>query len=171
MSNDSTTMNTETEIETTGAEGSEQNMDAEDKATELQLDAESDEPVKAPAWIDFCAALNAHAQALGLAVQTQKGFTKYLNAETGHKLYVAKQGKEVKRVDTTLPILGQDGTYALSKSNGKIECHVIADLATVTAVLTQLADGSVGKIRPAKRTAKEAAAEAAAETAEAPAAE
>ena len=76
------------------------------------------------------------------------------NLETGHKLYVAKQGKEVKRVDTTLPILGQDGTYPISKPNGKIECHVIADLETVTAVLSQLADTSVGKIRPAKRAPK-----------------
>ncbi len=164
MSNDST-MNTETEIETTGAA-----MDAEDSATEQQMEAEADaEPAKAPAWIDFCAGLNAQAQALGLQVQTQKGFTKYVNLETGHKLYVAKQGKEVKRVDTTLPILGQDGTYPLSKDNGKIECHVIADLATVTAVLTQLADGSIGKIRPAKRAPKAAPAVEAVE--EAPAAE
>jgi hypothetical protein len=170
MSNDST-MNTETEIETTGTAMDVENgvaMDAEDTATEEQLEADSEEEAKAPAWIDFCAALNAHAQALGLSVQTQRGFTKYLNLETGHKLYVAKQGKEVKRVDTTLPILGQDGTYPLSKENGKIECHVIADLATVTAVLTQLADGSVGKIRSAKRAPK---AEVEATIEEAPAAE
>lgn len=142
-------------------------MDAEDTATEQQMEAESLEAEKAPAWIDFCAALTAHAQALGLTVQEQRGFTKYINAETGHKLYVAKGAKEVKRVDTTLPILGQDGTYPLAKPNGKVECHVIADLETVTAVLSQLADSTVGKIRQAKRAPKaelEAATEAAAES-------
>ena len=145
--NNEVTMDNATETETTGAV-----MDSEDAATEQKLEAEAEQ--KAPAWIDFCAALDAHAQALGLSVQTQKGFTKYFNLETGHKLYVAKQGKEVKRVDTTLPILGQDGTYPITKPNGKIECHVIADLETVTAVLSQLADASVGKIRPAKRAPK-----------------
>ncbi len=169
--------NTNTEIETTETTGTTEttetvaSMDAEDTATEQQMDAEAAEAEKAPAWIDFCAALTAHAQALGLTVQEQRGFTKYINAETGHKLYVAKGAKEVKRVDTTLPILGQDGTYPLAKPNGKVECHVIADLETVTAVLSQLADSTVGKIRQAKRAPKaelEAAPEAAAE---APAAE
>lgn len=169
--------NTELETLTTNTESTESaetaTMDAEETATEQQLEAEGVEAEKIPAWVDFTAALDAHASALGLTVQTQKGFTKYVNMETGHKLYVAKQGKEVKRVDTTLPILGEDGTYALSKPNGKIECHVIADLEKVTAVLTKLADSSMGKIRPAKRQAKAevAATEAEPATTEAPAAE
>lgn len=127
-------------------------MDAEDQALAAEAEAET----KTPAWVDFIAALDAHAQALGLQVQEQKGFTKFINGETGHKLYVAKQGRAVKRVDTTLPILGQDGTYALSKPNGKIECHVVADLETVTKVLSQLADATVGKIRNARRAPKAA---------------
>lgn len=131
-----------------------ESQDAEDTATEQQMTAEAAEEAKPPAWMDFCAALSAHATALGLQVQDQAGFTKFINGETGHKLYVAKQGRAVKRVDTTLPILGQDGTYALAKPNGKIECHVVPELETVTKVLTQLADASVGKIRSAKRVPK-----------------
>lgn len=127
-------------------------MDAEDQALAAEAEAET----KTPAWVDFIAALDAHAQALGLQVQEQKGFTKFINGETGHKVYVAKQGRAVKRVDTTLPILGQDGTYPLSKANGKIECHVVADLDTVTKVLSQLADSSMGKLRAAKRAPKAA---------------
>jgi len=144
-------------------------MDAEETATEEGMTAESAED-KTPAWVDFTAALDAHAQALGLQVQDQAGFTKYINAETGHKLYIAKQGRKVKRVDTTLPILGQDGTYDLAKPNGKIACHIVPELDYVTAALTQLADSSVGKLRSAKRVkaaveapAEEPAVEAAAE--------
>jgi hypothetical protein len=147
--NDTNTENTE--IEST--ESVETTLEAQDAEGD-QLEAEAAEEEKAPAWMQFTAALNAHAAALGLQVAEQKGFTKYINAETGHKLYVAKQGRAVKRVDTTLPILGQDGTYPLSKPNGKIECHVVAELETVTKVLEQLADSSVGKIRAAKRAPK-----------------
>ncbi len=165
MENNETTieMNTES-TESQTLEGGEQ-MDAEGQA----LSAEAEAAEKAPAWIDFCAALEAHAQALGLSIQEQKGFKKFVNLETGHKLYVAKGDRAVKRVDTTLPILGQDGTYDLSKPNGKIACHVVPDLETVTKVLTQLADSSVGKIRQAKRAPKAAPAEEAAS--EQPAAE
>lgn len=135
------------------------------------LTAEAEAEDKAPAWIDFTAALMAHAATLGLDSLEQKGFVKFSNKATGHKLYVAKGGRAVKRVDTTLPILGKmDGTYELSKPNGKIECHVVAELDKVTAVLTALASEENGKLRPAKRVKAE---ETVSETpaAEAPAAE
>lgn len=160
------TINTDANTESTETETQLEAQDAEGQ----QLDAEAEEEAKAPAWIEFTAALSAHATALGIQVTEQKGFTKFVNAATGHKLYVAKQGRQVKRVDTTLPILGQDGTYPLSKPNGKIECHIVADLEKVTKVLEQLADESVGKIRAAKRAPKaeaEAPATATEETAEA----
>ena len=142
-------------------ESTQSDMGQESDAEDMALAAEAEAETKTPAWVDFIAALDAHASALGLMVQSQKGFTKFINGETGHKLYVAKQGRAVKRVDTTLPILGQDGTYPLSKPNGKIECHVVADLDTVTKVLSQLADSTGGKLRAAKRApkAEEASAE------------
>ena len=138
-----------TESDATNTESTDSG-DAEGQALQAEADAES----KTPAWVEFNAALSAHATALGLQVQEQASFTKFINLETGHKLYVAKQGRLVKRVDTTLPILGQDGTLPLSKPNGKIECHVIPEIETVTKVLTQLADSSVGKLRAAKRAPK-----------------
>lgn len=149
MENDTNSTIESTESDLTASETTETG-DAEGQA----LEAEAAEESKAPAWVEFNAALSAHAQALGLAVQEQASFTKFINLETGHKLYVAKQGRQVKRVDTTLPILGQDGTMPLSKPNGKIECHVIPEIETVTKVLTQLADSSVGKLRAAKRAPK-----------------
>ncbi len=169
-------MNTDTTIEmndesteSQALEGSAEQAEQMD-AEGAQLTEEAAAEDKAPAWIDFCAALESHALALGLSVTEQKGFKKFINLETGHKLYVAKGDRAVKRVDTTLPILGQDGTYDLSKPNGKIACHVVPDLETVTKVLTQLADSTVGKIRQAKRAPKAGVAEAPAEEA-APAAE
>ena len=155
------------EIEMTNTESTE-TVETETQDVEgEQLAAEAAAEEKKPAWIEFTAALAAHAAALGLQVQEQKGFTKFMNPETGHKLYVAKQGRTVKRVDTTLPILGEDGTYPLDKPNGKIECHVVAELDKVTEVLTKLADSSVGKIRAAKRAPKaEAAIEETAEAAD-----
>lgn len=164
MENDTTTIeSTESELNTT--EGADTG-DTEGQA----LEAEAQEEAKAPAWVEFNAALSARAVALGLHVQEQASFTKFINMETGHKLYVAKQGRVVKRVDTTLPILGQDGTVPLSKPNGKIECHVIPEIETVTKVLTQLADSAAtGKLRAAKRAPKavEAEGDAPAETVEA----
>jgi hypothetical protein len=123
-----------------------------------QLAAEAAAEERKPAWVEFTTALAAHAQALGLQVTDQVGFMKFMNPTTGHKLYIAKQGRAVKRVDTTLPILGQDGTYPLDKPNGRIECHVVAELEKVTKVLSQLADSSIGKIRAAKRASKNEAA-------------
>jgi hypothetical protein len=175
MQND-TTENT-TELETQTNEESQMEEGSEDGQA-LEAGAEEGEQLEAseevggdktPAWVDFTAALSAHAQALGLAIIEQKGYTQFKNLETGHKLYVAKGDRAVKRVDTTLPILGQDGTYDVAKPNGKINCHVVVDLETVTKVLTQLADSSIGKIRTAKRSKAAVADEAPAE--EAPAAE
>lgn len=165
--NTDNTNNSEIETMTNETESTESTETQAQDAEGEQLAAEAAAEDKKPAWIEFTAALTAHAQALGLQVTEQVGFTKFVNPETGHKLYVAKQGRAVKRVDTTLPILGQDGTYPLDKPNGKIECHVVAELEKVTEVLTQLADSSVGKIRAAKRAPKaEAASEPAAESTE-----
>jgi hypothetical protein len=150
-------MENNTSNENTENTESTETMDAEG----AQIEAEATEEQKSPAWVEFSAALNAHCQALGLDVQDQVGFIKFTNKETGHKLYVAKQGRLVKRVDTTLPILGVvDGTYPLDKPNGKIECHIVAELDKVTAALTLLADSATyGKIRAAKRAPKAEVAE------------
>lgn len=135
MSNEETSE----EIEITAAEGTE---------------GEASEETKEPAWQAFASGLMAHAQALGLQVTEQKGFVKFVNGVTGHKLYAAKGGRAVKRVDTTLPILGQANTLPLEKANGKIECHVIPEVEAVKEVLTLLASDQFGALRPSKRAAK-----------------
>jgi hypothetical protein len=158
-------MNAETELanemieemiaEVAGVDEAEQALDAEHAEGEALEAAtpKSDEvkEPKTPAWEAFASALQAHAQALGLEWTEQKGFIKVVNASTAQKLYIAKGGKAVKRIDTTLPILGQDGTYPLEKPNGKIECHVVADVDTVKTVLTQLAGTEFGSLRASKR--------------------
>ncbi len=111
-------------------------------------------PKGPPAHEAFIAAIKAHASALGLGYKDQKGFAQFFNAETGHKLYVAKQGRAVTRVETTLPILGQEGTHKLEKPNGKITCTIDPDLALIEGVLLQLADSAVGKIRAPLRQPK-----------------
>lgn len=127
------------------------------------MDAEGsiDAPVhakeaKTPAWQVFRDALSAKAESLGLKVKEQAGYIQYLNADTGHKLYVAKGGKEVKRIDTTLPLVGKlDSAYALEKPVGRIACHIKPDVDAVSAALGMLADPATGKIPAPKRHKKD----------------
>lgn len=115
---------------------------------------------KVKAWEEFSAALTKHAEVLGLTVKPQKGFIQFVNAATGHKLYIAKQAKEVGRVDTTLPMdaLPAGTTYDLKAPNGRIACHVNPELETVSQALDILSKFD-GKIRAPER--KKAAAPAA----------
>lgn len=139
-------MSNETEIETT-----EETMNNESDAGTA---TESKEP-KTPAWEAFANGLKAHAESLGLQIDVQKGFIKYVNATTGHKLYVARGGREVKRVDTTLPLEGVfEGAYGLEKPNGKIACHIRPDVQMVTEALTLLAGSDFGELPPSKRAPK-----------------
>jgi len=144
MSNENQTQDTEIEMNET-------EMNDSSESTE---GAEAKEP-KTPAWEAFAAGLKAHAEALGLEVTEQKGFIKYVNGKTQHKLYVARGGRAVKRVDTTLPLIGKvDSAYALEKPNGKIECHVVPEVQAVLDVLTILASEEFGSLRPSKRAPK-----------------
>lgn len=117
---------------------------------------------QAPAYLAFIAGLEQKAQALGLSVKEQKGYYQFKNLVTGHRMVVAKQGKVVTRVDTTLPVLGQEGTYALDMPNGRIECHIDANPDTVAHYLEVLAT-SGEKIRAPKREKKAKAESAPAE--------
>jgi hypothetical protein len=107
-----------------------------------------------PAWESFAAALTAHAQALGLDTQVQKGFVKMSNKTTGHKLYLAKQSRKITRCETTLPVLGQPGTHELESPNGRIVCTIDPDPAVVEGFLLMLADNEIAKLPAPKRAAK-----------------
>jgi hypothetical protein len=107
----------------------------------------------APAYLAFIAALENKAQALGLSVKEQKGYFQFKNLATGHRMVVAKQGKAVTRIDTTLEVLGQEGTYALDVPNGRIACHIEAVPETVAFYLEMLASGDE-KLRAPKREKK-----------------
>lgn len=136
------------EIDTTDAE-IEVTMNAEAAAAEA-------EEAKTPAWEAFTTGLKAHAQSLGLEVVEQKGFVKFVNGSTGHKLYAAKGSRSVKRVDCTLDILGQPNTLPLEKANGKIACHIVPEVEAVKTVLTMLASDQYGTLRASKRAPKAA---------------
>lgn len=146
MTNENETQDNEIEIE------AEMDAQAETPATAKEAAASAED--KTPAWEAFANGLRAHAESLGLKIEEQKGFIKYENEATGHKLYVARGGRAVKRVDTTLPILGQPNTLPLEKANGKIECHVVPEVEAVKGALTLLASEEFGKLRPSKRAAK-----------------
>lgn len=143
-------------------EGVEASADDADDSTETVVeasasDAPAKEPVKEkgpPAYLAFVAAAKAHAEALGLQMKDQKGFFQIWNATTGHKLYVAKQGREVTRIDTSLPMSALDGiSLPLSKPNGRIVCHVSPTLEAVTLALDVLSTHS-DKIPSPKKAAK-----------------
>ncbi len=128
-------------------------LTAEELAGDVKTEGKMTVKEQTPAWEAYSAAITAHAISLGLEVKDQKGFIKYSNNKTGHKMYVAKQSKGVTRVETTLPILGQDGTHALTKPNGRITCTVDPDLSTIESILLILADENSGKIPSPKRAA------------------
>jgi len=113
-----------------------------------------------PAYLAFVAATNAHAALLGVSVKEQKGFFQYSSAVNGHKLYVAKQGKGVSRVDTTLPrtaltVNGRDISLPLSKPNGRVTCHIDPSVESVNAALEVLASFSDKIPAPKKPSVKE----------------
>ena len=158
--NDSNTTSNDS-IETTNQE--QDNMETE----EQQLSADAGESTEGaieeveapkekavPAHLAFVAASKAHADLLGLSQKDQKGFFQVWNATTGHKLYIAKQGRSVTRIDTTLPMSALDGIcLPLDKPNGRIACHVQPTTEAVALALEVLASYS-DKIPSPKRPAK-----------------
>lgn len=160
MSNN--TMNTENDMTDTEAQDLEQELESTE---EIAADSESapnevEKPKAAPAYEAFLAAVRAHAGALGLVQKDQKGFFQFANATTGHKLYVAKQGKQVTRIDTTLPMDVLGGiSYGLEKPNGRIVCHVEASVEACSLALDALA--SYGEKIPAPKRQPKAEAQSA----------
>lgn len=170
MENDTTIENTQndnadetmTELnEDAPAVGGEESMEAsaeESVGEQAPTTAAPESPKTAgdrqKAWESFSAALTAHAVSLGLSMKDQKGFLQFFNATTGHKLYVAKQAKEVGRIDTTLPesVLPEGSTLPLEKPNGKISCHVRPEQDLVSSALDVLASYDQ-KIRAPERKA------------------
>ena len=134
--------NTESTIETT-------------ETTNTATEAAPKKERPAPAYKAFVSACQNYAEMLGLSVKEQKGYFQFSNPATKHRIVVAKQGKAVTRIDTTLEVLGQDGTLPLEKANGRIACHLAADLATLEHYLSMLASGAE-KIRAPKRSPKAA---------------
>ncbi len=109
----------------------------------------------APAYKAFIAGLLASVEAMGLGLshKEQKGYYQFSNPTTKHRLVIAKQGKAVTRIDTTLDVAGQEGTLPLEKENGRIACHVVADPQVVLGFLEAMALGDA-PIRAPKRQPK-----------------
>lgn len=140
----------ENEMETVGNE-SKDNGAAEVVAEPTSADGEKK---AAPAYQVFMTALQAHVEALGLSIKEQKGFIQFMNQTTGHKLYLAKGGREVKRVDTTLPKDQLEGLWLpLENDNGRITCHIEPTVDAVALALEVLAKFD-GKIPAPKRSKK-----------------
>ncbi len=150
------TENTETELMTEGQQQVEgEQMEAGASEETAETSSEEKKEKAPPAWLAFVAAVEAHAKALGLETKDQKSFFQVSNATTSHKLYVAKQDRGVKRIDTTLPMSALGAlAYDLSKPNGRIACHVVATPEAVTQALDILA--SFGDKIPAPKTSKKA---------------
>lgn len=129
---------------------------------EVENDSESKAKVKkvktptTPAYASFIAAVEAHARSLGLNVKEQTSYFQFV-ATTGHKIYVEKSLKKgVTRVDTSLPrtaliVNGRDISLPLSKSNGRISCHIDPSVESVKQALEVLA--SYGDKIPAPKKA------------------
>lgn len=126
---------------------------------------------KTPAWVLLMEANRAKIVALGLEEEEQENFVQVKHAETGHRIYVAKQERAVKSIPTTMPLGGSDLGAEFSGTNGKIAAEIFPE--KLGDALEALADGRFGKVRPSKRQPKVAAPEqpAATETTETASAE
>lgn len=148
---------TEDELAAMAGDDSEEEAKAVTVAPTPQADKPA--PKGPPAYEAFVSACEAHARALGLSVKEQKGFYQFA-ASTGHRLYVAKQGRGVTRIDTTLPrqvlaVNGRDISLPLSKPNGRVACHIDPTVESVNAALEILASYQA-KIDPPRKATKSA---------------
>ena len=108
-----------------------------------------------PAWKTFMAAIDQELQALGLQPKEQKNFVQIEHAETGQRIYVAKQVREVTNVPTTLPLGDRPGlSKTFDGENGKISAEIEPTVDAVREALRLLASGELGKVRPSKRMPK-----------------
>ena len=114
-------------------------------AVEVVAEAASE---KLPAWEQFIQALSL---AEGVKREDKKSFVKF-EGGNGHKIYVAKQADEVKLVETTLEVEGQDGTLPLPKPNGRIACRLVPSPENVSKFLALLTESP--QIRAPKRPSK-----------------
>jgi hypothetical protein len=142
----------EDELEATGAEAealmaSDTGGQApEETGPEDKGSTGGDKEKAAPAYAAFITAVHKHLSAVGVSLdfKEQKGFFQFGSKATGHRLYVAKQGRGVTRVDTTLPrtalvVNGKDISLPLTKPNGRVACHVDPSVESVNAALEVLA--------------------------------
>lgn len=79
-----------------------------------------------------------------LFLEDTSGWHKLCSRANGHRIVIQKGAKGLKRIDTTLPVKGQDGTEALKADNGKITCHIKPD--ALDKFVDVLIDPSVEKL-------------------------
>lgn len=88
---------------------------------------------EAKALIDkICAELGYHQE-------PKSNFLKIESPVTKHRTYV-QMSKNLSRIDTTLEIKGEEGTYPLEKHNGSIKCHLDPTLENLERRLRMMAD-------------------------------
>lgn len=90
------------------------------------------------------AVIDKVTQELGLLRSDTSACYKIQGPTNKHRMYVFKS-KTLGKIDTTLPVQGQPGTYGLSAPNGAIACHVDADLVHLETYLRMLGDAELGK--------------------------
>lgn len=79
-----------------------------------------------------------------LYLEDTSGWHKLCSRANGHRIVVQKGAKGLKRIDTTLPVKGQDGTEPLNATNGKITCHIKPD--SLDKFIGALIDPSIEKL-------------------------
>lgn len=77
-----------------------------------------------------------------LSLEDTSGWHKVVSKANGHR-FVIQKGK-LRRIDTTLPIKGQDGTEPLKADNGKITCHIKPD--SLEKFVSVLIDPSIERL-------------------------
>lgn len=81
----------------------------------------------------------------GLLVKGQDAGYLILTGPTNKHRVCIQNTKFLGRIDTTLPVKGQEGTEDLKAHNGAITCHIVPDLKWLEHYLDMLGDGGVSK--------------------------
>lgn len=78
-------------------------------------------------------------------IEGKSSWWKIESKVNNHKIYV-QTGDNLKKIETTLPIKGQEGTADLPNHNGKITCRIVATRENLAKFMPLLNDASVEKL-------------------------
>jgi len=109
-----------------------------------------------PAYVSFVATLKASIEGTSeIQVREVARYVCFESKVNGHKVYVPKNTGSMKKLDTTIPLLGKLKIASpLKKPNGKIECHLEPDAETIVSQVLPLLLSNETRLRENMRPSR-----------------